>query len=98
MRVTPPSLAGGGGRGLLCGLIHPISHTNHSLTIYQRPHPSASLILVNKLATKELHFGNPLPLALCYPIQRDKHHPVDFVDGTKLPFAIAEISANFANG
>src|ERR1044071_3624347 len=27
-----------------------------------------SLISVNKLASKELHFGNPLPPALCYPI------------------------------
>jgi len=28
----------------------------------------SSLILVNKLAAKELHFGNPFLRTLCYPI------------------------------
>ena len=42
--------------------------TNHILTIPQHSVTLFSLISVNKLLRKELHFGNPLPFTLCYPI------------------------------
>jgi hypothetical protein len=44
------------------------SSPNHFPTSHQ-PQPSAiSLKMVGKLVPKELHFGNPFPLAFCYPV------------------------------